>query len=88
MEKTRLISRIFYYILIAFVLIGAIWYGKTGNSFASSKYLFFGTIGSGIISAVFHVIYFIQIKKYKELKQFFIWLVILIAAIYLIGSLV
>ena len=81
MGKMKLISRIAYYILIAFVLIDAIWYAKTGLSFFSSKLLFLGTICTGLISGVFHIIYLIQAKKYKELKQFFLLIIIMIVGI-------
>ncbi len=87
MEKTKLISRISYFILIAFVVTNGIWYAKTGLSFFSSKFLFIGTICAGLISGVFHVIYLIQTKKYKELKQFFLWLIIITVAIYVAGFL-
>ena len=65
------------------MLANIIWYGKTGQAWVSSKYLFWRTIGAGVISAVFHVSYLIQAKKYKELKQFFLVQIAVIGGIYL-----
>ena len=88
MGKSKLISRISSYILIAFLIADSIWYGITGHSFASSKYLFFGTIGIGIIFFVFHISYLMQAKKYKDLKLFFLRLIIIVALTYVFGFLI
>jgi hypothetical protein len=87
MKITKLISQISSYILIGFVLADTIWYSRTSLSFVSSKYLFFGTIWAGLIYAVFYTTYLIQSKNYKELRQFFICLIIAIVAIYALGNL-
>ncbi len=88
MEKTRLISRIAGYLWIAFAIVNTIWYSKTGRSYTSSDFLFWGTVGSGLLYLVFHVAYLIHAKKYKELKMFFLWIIILTAGIYVMGYLV
>jgi|GEM_PF-5129056 len=87
MKKMKLISLIFRYILLAFVILNSVWYGVTGFSFFKSKFLFFGTIVSGLIYLVSYISYLILAKNYKELKQFFLFLIIATAAIYLFGFL-
>lgn len=74
--------------LIGFVIADMIWYGKTGFAFVDSKYLFWGTISTGLISAVFYISYLVQAKKHKDLKQFFLGIIIAIVVIYLFGFLV
>lgn len=81
MKKTKLISDFSRYIMFSFGVVDMIWYGKTGLSFVSSKFLFFGTIGAGLIHGVSYVSYLIQEKNYKELKQFFLSLIIATAVI-------
>ena len=84
MKKFKLISDFSRYILLAFGLVDMIWYGKTHLSFFSSKFLFFGTIATWLIYVVSYVGYLIQAKNYKELKQFFLSLIIAIAVICLL----
>ena len=82
MEITKLIGRISQYILGGIFLAGFIWSLYTGHSIGSSKFLYFGIIGFGIISGVSQVIYLIQAKEYKELKQFFLGVIIIAAVIW------
>jgi len=84
MKRTKLISDFFRYVVLGFVLVDLIWHSKTGLSYVSSKFLFFGTIGTGLIAVVFYISYLIQAKNYKALKQFFLGLIITAAVICLL----
>lgn len=80
MEKTKLISQIISYILSGFIIVGLIWSVRTGLT-NIPKYLYLGIIVTGLISWGFQVAYLIQAKKYKELKQFFLGIIIMAVVI-------
>lgn len=76
MKKTKLISDFSRYIMFAFCLVDMIVYVRASLSFVSYSFLFFGTIGAVLIHGVSYVSYLIQVKNYKELKQFSLSLII------------
>jgi hypothetical protein len=84
MRKAKLISDFFRYIVLGFLLANMIWHGITGHSYIKSKFLFFGTIVAGLIYLVFYISYLTQAKNYKELKHFFLTLIITAAVICLL----
>lgn len=87
MKTTKLLTNVFRFLCLGFMIANLVWYTKTGLAFISSPYLLWGSISCFLLLVIFQNTYYIQAKKYNEVRNFFLSLAIFFVALYLLGFL-
>lgn len=87
MKTLSIIKRVSQILMLGFALVIMARYGITGAAFVSSRFLLWGTIGSALLFLGANTAYFIQAKQYKDLKRFYVELILIVIFLFIFAYL-